>query len=1130
MKRAAIYLTCALCFAPSIVNAQHWSKVLALSNTMGSSAFFFNAREGVIGTGHYLSISPAEIYYTTDSGSTWRLSQLPNPYLRGEVTDIFFRDRKNGWATIREFTETGWSGIYRSTDGGQTWSRIHQAGFPVSIRETERGVFYTDRDIDPGVMFSADTGKTWTHIASTDQALGIDFMDDAHGFVTSQASNASCPHLYTSDSGKTWQTIASTSEAWTPYGDPISRNFFLASERDQLTLSSETAIIKVPISSWSETRVKVYGDSGLSGGIAGSHICQSIMYVQGREPATIGPNAMLRSTDAGVNWQTVGGPNTLNDKRFGVTGRGAVVFAFDDSGGVWRTMDGGDGTLSPSVLRFVTLSLPDTISSPVCDSAIVPILLGYRVCDSVQISNVEFLNDSAGELSVPLYYNPFAFIQSTSDDTLKIRYRPTRQIPWTAIMRLTVRQPDGYTEDTTIRIPLRGTSSKQSLLSFTETTKHDTIDFDSVSICSDAFHTLRITDVGCGPITIDSIVSSDNAFSLASQFRPFVLSPETSRSFLLHFIPDSIGPDRAFLWVYHSAGIDSILLMGTGYSTGRAVSISFPDSIVAPLCDSEAFPFTLKNVACESFTLDSEIVSGPFHTTGLPSFDTIYPRNVGTVNFVLVPRKTGLDTGRVHFIFSYSSSGRYDTTISLVGMGTAGTSSIGLSRDSLFLGTTSVCSAIADTLVLYSRGCSDLFDTISIDSNKFSLENRPAPSIPPGDSDLVILQYVPDTALGIIRSSLKLMTSAGMFIVPVSIRVVDNGTTILSLSPNIEAYPCEMQPFSVSIQNHFCDSIKILHASVTGEDSTDFSFGDTVFAIGAGQNIALTGSFMPLDTGAYKSSIRFDFQESNGNRHDTVISVVGEGLSVAPIKIAFGALQLHAPVSTPVTIPVFAKNSSAVTARRLTFLLRLNTDVLTPESLGAVGMFSNAQATFIPISRNSVALELTLPNDTAIDSGILCEIVCRPFVSTSLSTPIELTNIHLYDANGSEACLPVTLEDSIAKFTLDPACGDSTLATFLALGTIRLDRISPNPTTGLVHLTFAVPIEYSNDAVLEVWDELGERVATFPLHFEGCGVQTMELDLAHGTQRNSEGVRYLRIRTPSGSFDPGLTQRVVLWK
>src|SRR5437870_5127984 len=126
MKRIAcsLLLAIALFVAAQSATAQ-WTKVFQLPGTRGASAYFFNATEGVIGTGDYhpRRSLPAKIFYTMDGGATWQQSKLPSDQIIGQVTDIYFADRLNGWATIVEGSAVrGRSGIYRSTDGGRTWS------------------------------------------------------------------------------------------------------------------------------------------------------------------------------------------------------------------------------------------------------------------------------------------------------------------------------------------------------------------------------------------------------------------------------------------------------------------------------------------------------------------------------------------------------------------------------------------------------------------------------------------------------------------------------------------------------------------------------------------------------------------------------------------------------------------------------------------------------------------------------------------------------------------------------------------------------------------------------------------------------------------------------------------------
>jgi hypothetical protein len=70
------------------------------------------------------------------------------------------------------------------------------------------------------------------------------------------------------------------------------------------------------------------------------------IYVQSQNRTTDG---LFRSDDGGISWRAVGGPTNEFDTRFFVTGcRGEVVYAFDRNGGIYKTTDGGDGTLVPS--------------------------------------------------------------------------------------------------------------------------------------------------------------------------------------------------------------------------------------------------------------------------------------------------------------------------------------------------------------------------------------------------------------------------------------------------------------------------------------------------------------------------------------------------------------------------------------------------------------------------------------------------------------------------------------------------------------------------------------------------------------------------------------------------------------
>ncbi|HEY3876711.1 MAG TPA: choice-of-anchor D domain-containing protein, partial [Candidatus Kapabacteria bacterium] len=878
-------------------------------------------------------------------------------------------------------------------DAGKSWNLIRQGQFPVAIRETGRGVYYTDRDLDPGVMFSNDTGKTWVNIATTVQALGIDFMNDAVGFVSSQATSTLCPHLLTTDSGKTWQSIAATSEAWTPYADPVTQTVLLASERDPLKFVTQTAVLQCPISTGAENRLRTYSDSGLTGGIAGSHVCRSVIYVQGRLPATFSPMGIIRTMDGGATWKFVGGPSNINDKRFAVTGRGAVVIAFDNAGTVWRTTDGGDGTLSPSVLPFTSLAIStDSVRSTLCDSATAAFVVTYHACDSIRIASVSFTNDTLQELH--LIRDSFPFVPVASSDTVKIEYTPKRAADWTADLRVTIEQSDGAIEDTTLTFRFTAFSALKGALAFSTLNATGAIAFDSASLCSSTLQTVTIRNAGCGPLTVDSLELSRPEFSRFSQFHPFELDPGDTRTFLIQCSPDTIGKIEGTLVVLSSEGIDSVKLIGKGFATVTSLSIVVPVPIVAPQCDSISFAVAIQNLACKAFAFDSITVNAPFRVVSIPNADSIHPGETAQLELEFAPDRNGPDTGSLALKLSYSGSGVYDTTVSIVATGSTGSARFAIASDSLEMGTVLICAEAWDTLWVHSSGCAPISLSAVLGSSAgFSMVHEPVAILVAGDSDFVAIHFQPGTTLGTETTDLILTTNVGNDTIPVSATVTASGGKIaLSVPQNLPSFTCQSKLFSFSIANGLCDSVVVTKFLLGGNDPQDFSLSDTLpLTLSSQSDHSFQVEFSPSDTSIRSATIQISMQELNGTVHDTVLTINAIGLAVPPIEVAFGVTNFSAGIAQTVTIPIVAKHGSTTGLARFNFTLRLNTDLLTPLSIDANGAFGNASIKQISaIGKDSASFELEFPQNTVLDSGELCEIVCQPFVTTVTSTPIDL--------------------------------------------------------------------------------------------------------------------------------------------
>lgn len=125
------------------------------------------------------------VYKSVDGGKTWE-QQLYVDETTGCADLIMDPNDPNVlYASMWEFRRTGWSfnsggtnsALYKSTDGGKSWDKIHQ-GFPegqlgriaVAVAPSDPNRLYavleTEKDEDKGLYGSTDAGKTWTHLNS----------------------------------------------------------------------------------------------------------------------------------------------------------------------------------------------------------------------------------------------------------------------------------------------------------------------------------------------------------------------------------------------------------------------------------------------------------------------------------------------------------------------------------------------------------------------------------------------------------------------------------------------------------------------------------------------------------------------------------------------------------------------------------------------------------------------------------------------------------------------------------------------------------------------------------------------------------------------------------------------------
>jgi photosystem II stability/assembly factor-like uncharacterized protein len=187
-------------------------------------------------TAYVLSIGSGEasrIFKTADGGRTWR-TQFVNRDEKAFFDAMVFSDARHGVAVSDSVD--GRFVILRTTDGGETWTRVPDAGLPpalpnegafaasgtnvtvpTSTRDTKHVWIGTGAAATARVLRSRDGGITWT-VAATPLPAGpsagifsIAFRDTTHGVIVGgdykNEAGAVDNVAVTSDGGATWTLV-----------------------------------------------------------------------------------------------------------------------------------------------------------------------------------------------------------------------------------------------------------------------------------------------------------------------------------------------------------------------------------------------------------------------------------------------------------------------------------------------------------------------------------------------------------------------------------------------------------------------------------------------------------------------------------------------------------------------------------------------------------------------------------------------------------------------------------------------------------------------------------------------------------------------------------------------------------
>lgn len=159
---------------------------------------------------------PAKVMRSVDAGATWRVLDL-SPHA-GMILDVKFLDANNGFicASTNADIAQGRAAILRTTDGGESWSRVYESArayencWKMSFPSRRVGYAsvqnYQDGFTQRFVVKTTDGGATWQELPLVDDArvreFGIGFIDENWGWV-----GASTTGFETRDGGRSWTPL-----------------------------------------------------------------------------------------------------------------------------------------------------------------------------------------------------------------------------------------------------------------------------------------------------------------------------------------------------------------------------------------------------------------------------------------------------------------------------------------------------------------------------------------------------------------------------------------------------------------------------------------------------------------------------------------------------------------------------------------------------------------------------------------------------------------------------------------------------------------------------------------------------------------------------------------------------------
>lgn len=1125
-----------------------WEKFSSLKDSVASSptqayngwcAYFFSEMRGLVG---FTGSSLYGIWLTNDGGKSWKRASIPPGYANW-ITQISMTDSLRGWASLEGSDNL--PSVWITTDGGNSWApRGNGVNFSC-IYETPAAVIVTSRNLSGFGQISYNKGQSFSSNVFP-ITNGVDFVDAQHGVITGFKDT---PWQRTTDGGISWLTITPQirGEAWSVFGDKTTGYFYAAGERDPLIRPNGGPYSDVLRSTnfgkdWQVIHTFPFYTNGHIFGAKGH------LYVQIEEtsqnPIQYRTAGLYRSDDGGFTWKSVGGPPHFNDKRFFVTGcNGGVVYAFDSRLNLWKTRDGGDGTIFEPNPDPVVSGLPITFNSRVCDALTQSVKISNQYCDDLLIIGADFLDPGApvvtsGGITIMNSANFPTTIQSSSIDSIVFKWDPSKFSHRDTTVAIQVRlrfysRALLTTRDTIITINAKAIGDPATAL-----VTPPSLAFGQVSFCQPHDSLFTFTNTSCDTLGILSgMGSAPVRYQITDEFGntivyPIYLPPGASFKYKLSLYLDAAGSYSStitFKLQHQGKQRDTTVVVSASVSpTGSFDVPIIIDMGKVSICSNLDSLLNLQNLGCRILQLSSASLKfGTDFTlpiTNLP--EDISPDSSSKLKIRLQPKSLGSLSDTLTLTFTTLDQ---PMTIKVVlrGEGTTGEAFfiIAPAVDTLFTLDMTRCDAPETFPITISNpGCNKLnLREVTITGAPIENVSRTVSATLPTDisnnQNVIATVRVSPTTLGSFSGTIYIryqiegdIERDTILFYSLSVRY---GTRVLAIQPdNIDFGTfrlCTTLDTSVTLRNLGCDTLELISTTITANIDALSPLYMPRIKIPPGDTTSVRVRYAPIGAGSMTGNITFASTSDSTDPLTTTIQA-----SIIPtdsVQIRLTPVRTPFYVGDTITMQLIPDNDvpQQVGLRSMAFGMNYNGDLLTViEPIALIPGLA-----IIPgSSTRTLPAKLETQDYFLQGTPVIVMEKDKPFaefrfivrLTDTTTTPLFLSNIMLNnnDSVFAKCTLGVITAQTSAELTL--LCGDSTLREFMRSGNVIGLRIAPsfpNPITSHTNYKATLPFTSSTKqgVRLVIVDALGNVVKT-TIAEAMSGKNSLELDattLASGT-------------------------------